>query len=209
MRWMIGALWLGMSVVAAVVTSAPVHPDGTEVDIDLPAERHQRNAAGSDGAGLCVFTSLGMAADWCGEATLVDFRDYMRRHPGGGYPRKVTELVRRLCQERGVAEPPYLQMQDNDLDLLARAVRQGHLACVTYTWSPTGRYGGGRLAHMVNCVAARAGPARHWAILDNNFPGSIEWMTEGEFRRSYTGLGTGWAILLLRAGPPPPPRSAP
>jgi hypothetical protein len=192
---------------AAAVVGGAVHPDGTEVDCDLPIDRHQRNMGGSDGAGLCVFTSIGMAADWCSETPLVDFRDWMRRRPGGGYPEKVTRMIRELCKERGIAEPRYLQLQGDDVELLAQAVRQSHLACVTYSRSPTGRYGGQRIAHMVNCVAARAGSSRHWAILDNNYPGSIEWMSEDEFRASYTGLGGGWAVILLKEGPPPVPRN--
>jgi hypothetical protein len=205
MKWF--PLACSLLFAAAAVVGGPIHPDGTEVDCDLPVERHQKNLGGSDGAGLCVFTSLGMAADWCSEAALVDFRDWMRRHPGGGYPEKVTRMIRQLCQERGVPEPRYLQLQGDDVETLAKAVRQGHLACVTYSRSPTGRYGGQRIAHMVNCVAARAGPNKHWAILDNNYPGSIEWMSEAEFRASYTGLGGGWAVVLLREGPPPVPRN--
>ena len=73
---------------SAAVVGGPVHPDGTEVDCDLPAERHLQARGGSDGAGLCVFTSIAMAADWCSEPPLVDFRDWMRRRPGGGYPGK-------------------------------------------------------------------------------------------------------------------------
>jgi hypothetical protein len=60
---------------------------------------------------------------------------------------------------------------------------------------------------MVNCVDARAGPARRWAILDNNYPGTIEWMTEDQFRATYTGLGGGWTVILLKPGPPPVPRN--
>jgi hypothetical protein len=213
LSWMLpplcGLLSLGLLVVQAALVGGPTHPDGTEVQIDLPADRHQRNAAGRDGAGLCVFTALGMAADWAHELALVDFRDYMRCHPGGGYPEKVTEFIRRRCGELGVAEPPYLQIQSNDLELLAQAVAAGHLPCVTYCQSPTGRYQGRRIAHMVNLVAARAGGQRLWAILDNNYPGTIEWMTEDQFRRAYTGLGGGWAVILLAPGPPPPPWNTP
>ena len=203
-----------LRVVLAVLTfgapaqvGGPIHPDGTEVHIDLPAERHQKNVGGRDGAGLCVFTSIGMAADWAGETVLIDFRDWMRQHPGGGYPSKVDRMITQLCKERNAAPPAYLQIQSNDLELLAQAVRQGHLASVTYCRSPTGRYGGQRVAHMVNCVAARAGGQRLWAVLDNSYPGTIEWMTEEQFRAAYTGLGGGWAVPLLQAGPPPVPRN--
>jgi hypothetical protein len=199
------ALLLGLFLAAAEV-GGPIHSSGTQVDCDLPADRHQRNAAGSDGAGLCVFTSLGMAADWCSETALLDFRDWMRARPGGGYPEKVNAMIRALCQDRHLPEPRYVQLQGGDLDTLALAVQHGHLACVTYGHSPTGRYGGRPIAHMVNCVAARAGPQQLWAILDNNYPGTIEWMSEDQFRKAYTLLGGGWSILLLKEGPPPVPR---
>ncbi|HMP03578.1 MAG TPA: hypothetical protein PKC45_13860 [Gemmatales bacterium] len=204
---LLGTSLLALALLVAEITlvGGPRHPDGTEVDADLPADRHQRNAAGRDGAGLCVFTAIGMAADWAHERHLVDFRDYMRQHPGGGYPEKVTTFIRRLCAERGQPEPLYLQVQGHELELLAEAVAGGHLPCVTYGQSPTGRYQGQPIAHMVNLVAARAGTQRLWAILDNNFPGTIEWMTEAEFHRAYTRLGTGWAVILLGAGPPPIP----
>lgn len=199
------AMSLSLGVAEPARVGGPVHPDGTPVDLDLPADRHQPNAAGRDGAGLCVFTAIAMAADWAHERTLIDFREYMQQHPGGGYPEKVSAFIRRRCQELGVSEPRYLQVQGHDLEILAQAVAGGHLACVTYCQSPSGRYQGRRIAHMVNLVAARAGPRQWWAILDNNFPGTIEWMSEEQFRRAYTGLGTGWAIILLAPGPPPVP----
>lgn len=193
------------AVAGDTLVGGPTHPSGAEVDLDLPAERHQANMGGSDGAGLCVFTAIGMAADWAHLPGLVDFRDYMTRHPGGGYPEKVDRFLRRLCQERGLPEPAYLQIETKGLDLLAAAVRQGRMPAVTYTHSPTGRYGGRRIAHMVNLVAARAGARRLWAVLDNNYPGSLEWMTEAEFHACFSGLGQGWAVILLEPGPPPPP----
>lgn len=200
-------LLLGGAMLGGAQVGGPTHPDGTEADLDLPAERHQRNQAGRDGRGLCVFASLGMAADWAHVTPLVDFAGYMTRHEGGGYPEKVAEFIRRLCRERGAPEPAYLQIQANDLELLAQAVRSGRMPAVTYSRSPTGRYGGARIAHMVNLVAARAGGARLWAVLDNNFPGTLEWMSEREFAASYSGLGEGWAVILLEPGSPPPPRN--
>ncbi len=208
-RWL-AVLWLYLIPLGPPAhVGGPIHPDGSEVQIDLPRERHQGNRAGVDGAGLCVFTSIAMAADWAHELALVDFAEYMTRYPGGGYPQKVTECITRRCRELNQPEPPYLQIQGNDLELIALAVERGHMACVTYGLSPTGRYNGRRIAHMVNVVAARAGPERHWAILDNNFPGSIEWMSEAAFHQAYTALGEGWAVILLAPGPPPCPFNGP
>ena len=203
MKWLLASLSLAIPLV-----SGPALGDGTEVDVDFPPERHQKNKGGSDGAGLCVFTSIGQAADWHGHDKLIDFRDWMTRHPGGGYPSKVDKMLAKFCADRGVPVPKYLQVESNDLDIIADAVQRGHMVAITYCRSPTGRYGGQRIAHMVNLVAARAGPGKAWAIHDNNYVGvnQIEWMTEEQFRQTYTGMGGGWSFIWLDPGPPPPLR---
>ena len=103
--------------------------------------------------------------------------------------------------------PAFLNYEGGDLELLKLACRTGRMPAVTYSHSPSGRYGGGRIAHMVNLVHA---DDRYFAVLDNNYIGSnqIEWMTPEEFRRSWTGLGGGWAVILLAAPPPPSPTGA-
>lgn len=197
-----GKAWVG----------GPVHADGTEVHVDFPHDRWLKNVGGSDGAGLCVFTSAVHAADWACLRPVLDFRKWMEQRPGGGTPKKFQAMLESYCRERRIAVPDYYQIQDTtgaELDLLAEAVQSGHMVGVTYCWSPTGRYQGQTIAHMVNCVAARAGKDRLWCILDNNYvakPTELEWMTESDFKRSYLGLGYGWAIIFLRPGPPPPPR---
>ncbi|MCS7166239.1 MAG: hypothetical protein RMI91_01835 [Gemmatales bacterium] len=175
-------------------------PDGKAIRLDYPIERHLRNAVGRDGAGLCVFTSLTHAADWQNVEALQQFRDWMRQHPGGGWPEKVDAMITRLCRERGLPVPQYLQYQGNDISILKLACKTGRMPCVTYCFSPAGRYQGRRIAHMVNLLHA---DERWFAVLDNNFPGTVEWMNEEEFRRTFTGLGEGWAIILLAPSPPP------
>lgn len=181
-------------------------PDGkTEIQIDLPADQHLRNKGGSDGAGLCVFTSIEHAARWANVKQLIGFRDWMRRYPGGGYPDKVTAKINQICKERGLPVPDYIQIQGRDLELLKAALQNGRLVSVTYSRSPTGRYGGATIAHMVNLVHA---DTRHFAVLDNNYPGvdKYEWMTPQEFVRCCNPRGY-WAVILLPPGPPPPPRN--
>src|SRR4051812_23148361 len=95
--------------VAKAVVAGNVAPDGTEIQIDLPAERHLKNKGGSDGSGLCVFTSIQHSADWQSVLPLQDFRDWMTRRPGGGYPQKVEKMIDALCKEKGVPVPDYLQ----------------------------------------------------------------------------------------------------
>lgn len=192
----------GASVEAKV--GGNVSPDGTEIHLDFPGDRHMRNKGGSDGLGLCVFTSIGHSADWADVEVLKDFRDYMTRHPGGGYPSKVDRMIDRICQERGVTKPAYVQVEGTDLEILKAACQSGRMPGVTYSFSPTGRYGGQRIAHMVSLLHA---DDKWFAVCDNNYPGAekIEWMSPEEFRRTYTGGRSGWAVILLDVGPPPVP----
>lgn len=186
----------------------PVAPDGTEPQIDLPGHLHLKNRGGSDGAGLCVFASITHSAHWQTVPQLEDLFQYMFRFPGGGYPSKVANVIKRKCAEKGVPEPAYVQVEGTDLEILKLACKSGRMPGVTYSFSPTGRYGGARIAHMVSLVHA---DDKWFAILDNNYPGidKIEWMTPDEFRRTYTGGRSGWAVILLNGPPPPPPRAKP
>jgi hypothetical protein len=177
--------------------------DGQEVDCDLPGDRHRRNTA-SKGLGLCVFTSIHHSSDWQNVPALLEFPRWLidKGIPGGGYPQKVEQLIPRICSDRGVPVPDYLQVEGADLEVLKRACRSGRMPGVTYSFSPTGRYGGGRISHMVSLVSA----SDQWfVILDNNYPGpdKYEWLTPDEFRRTYAPGGRGWAVILL--APPPPP----
>ena len=191
------ALALAAPAIAATV-GGPVAPDGTEVQCDLPEQYHIRNRGGSDGAGLCVFASIEHAAIWQDVPEIQGIFEWMWRHPGGGWPEKVTRVINQMCKERGVAPPAYLQVEGNDLEILKLACKTGRMPGVTYCFSPAGRYRG-RIAHMVSLVHA---DDERFGILDNNYPGSIEWMTPDEFRRVYA-CSTGWAVILLDSGPPP------
>jgi hypothetical protein len=87
------------------------------------------------------------------------------------------------------------------LDVLRTALKMGRMVSCTYSISPTGRYGGGRISHMVNLVHL---DDKYAAILDNNYIGDTkyEWLTIDEFVKTYTGGRAGWAIVLLDPGPP-------
>jgi hypothetical protein len=189
----------------------PKHTDGTEISCDLPGELHRRNTA-SKGLGNCVFTSVHHSAVWQNVPALVEFPQYLidKGIPGGGYPQKVDQLIPRICKDRNLPVPDYLQVQSNDLEILKAACRCGRMPSVTYAMSPTKRYGGSRISHMVSLVHA---DDRHFVVLDNNYPGSAgntdvyEWMSPQEFLRAYSGGKTGWAVILLNGPPPPVPRN--
>jgi hypothetical protein len=196
------AWWAPALLSLGAVVGGPIAPDGTEVQNDLPRELHVKNRGGSDGSGLCVFASLKHAAVWQNVEALESIFEYMFRRPGGGWPEKVDAVIRDLCKEKGAPVPDYVQVQSRDLEILKLACRTGRIPGVTYCFSPSGRYGGARIAHMVSLVHA---DDRRFGVLDNNFPGTIEWMTPEEFARAYTGGRNGWAVILLDEGPPPPP----
>jgi hypothetical protein len=198
-----------MSAVGGIGASVggKVSPDGKEEIIcDLPGSLHQKNTGGSDGAGLCVFASARHAGRWQGDSGFAGLFDWMRQHPGGGYPEKFTRMLQQFCSEKGLKVPEYIQIEENDLDILEAASRNGYMICTTYSRSPTGRYGGQRIAHMVNAAHF----TKNWvAILDNNYIGedNYEWMTPQEYLKAASGGRKLWAILLLVPQPPPCPRS--
>lgn len=177
----------------------PSH-DGRELQCDLWADDHLRNKGGRDGLGLCVFTSIDMAARWQNVPALVGFRDFMTQHPGGGHPQKVAAMIPKAAAAKQLSAPGYWQFTDGDTAKLRRILDAGRIACVTYGYSP--RYGGS-IAHMVCLVHLD----EKWAVvLDNNFPGidRYEWVGRDEFlRRWRMGAGGGWAVCLT--APPPPP----
>lgn len=182
-------------------------PDGkSEIAIDLPGSQHLKNVGGSDGAGLCVFTSISHAARWSRVELLENFRDWMRKYPGGGWPEKVDTMIGKIAKEKGVPPPLYMQVQGGreKLDLLRAALASNRMVCVTYSFSPTGRYGGKRIAHMVNLVHL---DDKYACILDNNYPGenAYEWISVDQFVQTFTGGKSGWAVILIDAGPPPLP----
>ena len=192
----------------AATVGGQVAPDGTEAQIDFPVAMQRRNTT-SMGEGCCVWTSIHHAAIWQNVPAYQEAPEWIRQHriPGGAYPEAVAKYLPEMARERGArTTPQFLNYEGDDLDILKLACRTGRMPCVTYTFSPTGRYGGRRIAHMVNLIHADD----HWfAVLDNNYIGEnqIEWLTPDEFKRSFTGLGHGWAVILLAPPPPPVPRN--
>jgi hypothetical protein len=181
-------------------------PDGTEIHCDLPGDLHRRNTT-SRGQGCCVWTSIHHAAVWQNVPAYQEAPKWIQSKgiPGGAYPGAVQEHLPQMAKERGQADAPsFLNYEGSDLELLKLACRTGRMPGVTYSFSPTGRYGGSRIAHMVSLVHA---DDKWFAVLDNNYPGAnqIEWLTPQEFRKTWTGMGGGWAVILLAPPPPPPP----
>lgn len=174
-----------------------VSPDGKEVvQIDYPAKMASKNTAGTNRAGLCVFTSMNYSAHWQHEKLLENFQKQMEREPGGGWPEKVDQMVAKYAPGA-----QYLQYEGRDLDFLRAVLGTRRLPAVTYSGAD-GKFYHGRVAHMVNLVHL----SQKWAaIRDNNYVGENQllWMTPEEFSDRWTHFKQGWAVVLL--SPPPPP----
>jgi len=196
--WWLPVLLFGASV------GGPRAPDGTEVACDLPGEFHRKNTS-SRGEGCCVWTSIHHAALWQNVPAYQEAPKWIQDHkvPGGAWPGAVEKQLPKMAAERNAAPAPeFLNYEGSDLSILRLACATGRMPAVTYSVSPTGRYGGSRIAHMVSLLHA---DDKWFVILDNNYVGAeqLEWLTPDEFKRSWTMGGGGWAVILL--GPPPPP----
>lgn len=203
-------LMLCSGIVSAATVGGRTGPDGTELACDLPGSHQQKNIA-AKGLGCCVFRSIDHASRFQNVPCLTGFPEWMvsKGIEGGGYPSKVDKLIPQIAKDRGLPVPQYVQAEGMDLDLLCLACATGRMPCITYSRSPTGRYNGQRIAHMVNIVYADQkanGGAGWWVVLDNNYIGenNYEWMTTAEFRAAYA---PGWCVILLSPPPPMPPHN--
>jgi hypothetical protein len=192
---------------AGAVVGGKEAPNGTEIQIDLPGKEHRKNIS-SQGQGCCTQTSMHHSAVYQNVPVLMEFHEWVKKKglPGGSYPSEMKKRIAMIAKDRGLPEPNYIQVEGGRelLDVLKAACASGRMPGVTYSRSPTKRYGGGQISHMVSLVHL---DDTHAAILDNNYPGDsqYEWMSVDEFVATFTGGRAGWAVILLDSGPPPLP----
>jgi hypothetical protein len=186
---------LAQSAGEKAVVDGPVH-ESVEVVCDLPKEQQVKNfGAPKDGLGLCVFASMDMLARWHNVLPLIDIIHKIQE--GGGYPEKVDRVIKQHAP--GVK---YIQYEGASPEILDAAMSERRAACVTYGYGE--RYGQGKtIAHMVILVHLDQKCA---CIVDNNFPGTYEWMSRDEFLKRWKHPdGKGWAYAFLESPPPPIP----
>lgn len=205
------ATLIGLTMLVGVCYAEHAYVGGNrtgirEVVIDLPKDLHVRNTAGIDQAGLCVWASMQMHANWLGCRPLMDAMIRMQKEKGGGWPERVTEKMKQWAPD-----VPYVQYEGKDPAILDIAMKTYRGACVTYGHGEryvSPKNTSGTIAHMV-FLSHLDPPGTNKpmaAIIDNNFPGTWEWMSRDEFleRWKHPG-GSGWAFVILTPPPPPPP----
>ena len=179
--------------------------DGHVLTVDLPGAEHIKNIGSyRDGAGMCVMSSIEMAARWAGLEQLRGLRNWCAKESGGAYPSKVDRQLAAFFKEKGIKPIPYLQYEGRSPERLMELIyKTGRMACITYSYSP--RYGG-RIAHMV-CSPMYRG--KYAVVLDNNFIGEdkYEWMSKEELVNRMKGGGGAWVFVWLVPGPPPVPHN--
>lgn len=193
------------ALVGKITLGGPVGPDGTEVAVDFPQGEDIRNIGSRrDGAGMCVMSSVEMAARWAGLEQMRGLRDWCAREAGGAYPAKVDDQLARFCKAKGIDCPAYVQYEGRDPAILDLVAKTGRAAGVTYNGRDGVRYRGS-IAHMV----MQAGlTGSYGTVYDNNGrPGELIWLPRGDYLERWTGGGGGWAFVWLAAGPPAPPRN--
>jgi hypothetical protein len=179
---------------------------GVRASAPIPVELHVRNEGGSNGAGLCVISSVlsaGMAQGVPGLEVAGYDEASKGQKPGkgsllwrtaksrkGGYsPQKLADLLNEVMPgEKWVS---YVGTDPTEIEKLTKA---GYRVCATMN---TGQqYGYKHIAHMVNDIHYET---NGWScVVDNNDPGMFHWMPAAERDRRLKDGGTLWAFAWLR-----------
>lgn len=190
-------------LIGKISLGADKAPDGTPVRIGFPPSEDIRNIGShKDGYGMCVMSSIEMAARWANLESFRGLRDWCAQEKGGGYPAKVDDQIERFAKAQAEnVEPSYLQYEGDSLEFLQLVIKTYRFAAVTYSGRDGVRYKG-KIAHMV-CLAHL--DDKWAAIYDNNGkPGELIWMTPKEFKDRWIGGENGWVFAWT--APPPPPK---
>ena len=206
---LLAGVTIGQSGKSSVV-DGPIH-DGQEITVDLPAQEQFKNIGSKlDGAGMCVFTSIEMAARAQGLEQMRGYRDWWASvSKGGGWPAQVNKSLDAWFKFKKIEPVPYYQYEGKDpAEIMKMIDRTGRMACITYGSSP--RYGPKNIAHMV----CSPGFKKSGCVLDNNFVATqgnekiYEWMEPQELtRRMMLTGGSAWIFCWLTPPAPPPARS--
>ena len=192
--------------VGSIVIDGPTHA-GQDVQTDLPVPQRIHNIGSHvDGAGMCVMSSIEMAARYAGLEQMRGLRDWCANDPGGAWSGKVVKQIAAFCASKGIPVPPYAQYEGPADPAALRSVLAGNrIGCGTYSGRDGVRYRG-PIAHMVCIVAARD----QVAILDNNDiqDSDLLWMPESDYLQRWPDRsGSVWLFAWLAPGAVPAPKN--
>ena len=210
-------VWLGAGagLLAWDTKPEPVQPDGKPLALPLPATEHMQNTGGSDGAGLCVYTSVVLSAKWHNLPDVYGLRKFAEGRPGGSYPEKLAADLKTYSTRYNVTLPTYVQHTGGDDEFLDLCFKTRRYPAITYAGADD--FYRGTIAHMVNLTHL---DAAHGTIQDNNRAGHWTTDTRTKVLNRWKGLddngrpmrlggyavGGGWAFLWI--APPAPPLPA-
>lgn len=172
------------------VTTVPEYR-GTRANAPIPPEFHIRNEGGSDGAGLCVISSLVINGAYQGVEDLGKLKDSKlwraaKSQPGGYYPEKLEKLLKATYPDA-----KWVSFEGTTLDELKKYNVQGLPVGATMN---TGQlYNYMPIHHMISAVHV----GDRVCVVDNNDPGKYHWMPESEYLRRYVDGRTGWSFVWL------------
>ena len=213
-------LALTASLLSFDTKPTPVLPDGTRIVFDLPADQHMQNVGGSDGAGLCVYTSITLGAKWQNTKEMYNLRKFAEGRPGGSYPEKMDADLKIYAKRYNVTIPNYVQHTGGDDAFLDLCIQTRRMPGITY--AGVDDFYDSPILHMVNLAHLdekngaiqdnnRAGKwtsdtrkriLNRWKGLDDNGKDLLVPVREG-LRTLWIPAGGGWAFVWLT--PPPPP----
>jgi hypothetical protein len=174
------------------VTDTPEYR-GVHASAPIPPELHIRNEGGSDGAGLCVISSILANGAYQGVPGLDRLKDSTlwrtaKSRPGGYYPGKLEALLKQVLPgER------WFSWEGPTPELVAEYSKRGYPVAATMN---TGElYNWQSIHHMISIAHLDDS----WAcVVDNNDPGKYHWMTAAEYARRFPDGGQGWGFVWLR-----------
>lgn len=173
--------------------SSPTY-QGTTARAPIPPELHIQNEGGSDGAGLCVISSIIANGRYQGVPGLENGKDSQiwraaKAAPGGYSPTKLESLV-----ERVMPGETWATLTGTDPSILSRLSAAGYP--IGATMNTGAQYGYQPIHHMVSLIHHE--PNGFACVVDNNDPGKYHWMPTQEFNRRWVDGSAGWAWIWTR-----------
>src|SRR4051812_18534744 len=92
---------------------------GVSITCDLPESQQMKNIGSRvDGAGMCVMSSIEMAARYQNLEELRGLRDWASQFRGGAYPQKVDQQLAQYFKLKNITPIPYMQYEGREPEAL-------------------------------------------------------------------------------------------